>query len=67
MTQTNLGTALQALGARDEGTDRLEQALRAYDAALEVFRSDNAPAYQQIATDNRQRVAALLEQRRGAA
>lgn len=36
MTQMNLGTALQALGERETGTARLEEAVAAYDACLTV-------------------------------
>ena len=35
MTQNNLGNALAALGARESGTARLEEAVAAYRAALE--------------------------------
>ena len=41
------GNALSVLGARESGTERLEQAVAAYHAALEVYtapRSRNAPA-----------------------
>ena len=34
MTQNNLGTALRALGERESGTAKLEQAVEAYQAAL---------------------------------
>jgi tetratricopeptide (TPR) repeat protein len=40
MTQTNLGNALESLGERESGTERLQQAVAAYRAALEVQRSD---------------------------
>ena len=44
MTQNNLGTALQVLGARgDEAA--LRRAVAAYEAALEVFRRYDAPFY----------------------
>ena len=36
MTQNNLGNALSTLGEREDGTQRLEQAVDAYRAALEV-------------------------------
>ena len=42
-TQTNLGTALLALGRRENGTDRLEQAVAAYRAALEEYARDRVP------------------------
>ena len=35
MTQMSLGNALQALGERESGTTRLEEAVAAYRAALE--------------------------------
>ena len=39
MTQNNLGNALQTLGERESGTERLEQSVTAYRAALEEFTS----------------------------
>ncbi|MBL8437542.1 MAG: tetratricopeptide repeat protein [Zoogloeaceae bacterium] len=42
-TQNNLGTALQALGERESGTARLEQAVQAYRAALQEFTHAGAP------------------------
>ena len=36
MTQTNLGNALQTLGERESGTARLEAAVAAWNACLEV-------------------------------
>jgi tetratricopeptide (TPR) repeat protein len=38
MTQTNLGTALTRLGERESGTARLEEAVAAYRAALELYK-----------------------------
>ena len=35
-TQTNLGNTLLALGERESGIDRLEEAIATYRAALEV-------------------------------
>src|SRR5206468_4113058 len=43
MTQTNLGTALRALGERESGTARLEEAVAAYRAALEELTRDRVP------------------------
>ena len=40
MTQNNFGNALRALGERESGTARLEQAVTVYRAALEVFADD---------------------------
>ena len=37
MTHTNLGTALLTLGERVGGTEHLEDAISAFDAALTVF------------------------------
>ena len=39
MTQMNLGNALRTLGQRDSGTARLEEAVTAWNASLEVFTS----------------------------
>jgi len=43
MTQMDLGIALQTLGARESGTARLEQALEAYQAALEERTRERVP------------------------
>jgi hypothetical protein len=43
MTQMNLGNALLALGQRETGTARLEQAVEAYRAALTEFTQDRVP------------------------
>ncbi|MBV8612623.1 MAG: tetratricopeptide repeat-containing protein, partial [Acetobacteraceae bacterium] len=42
-TQNNLGTALQALGERESGTARLEQAVDAYRNALEERTRERVP------------------------
>ena len=42
-TQNNLGTALRTLAERESGTARLEQAVRAYRAALEEITQDRVP------------------------
>ena len=39
----NLGLALQRLGERESGTARLEEAVKAYQAALEEWRRDRVP------------------------
>ncbi len=44
MTQNNLGTALQTLGEREDGTQRLEEAVAAFRAALEVMDARARPA-----------------------
>ena len=43
MTQNNLGTALARLGKRESGTERLEQAVAAYRAALEERTRERVP------------------------
>ena len=50
-TQNNLGNALATLGAREDGTERLEQAVTAYNAALEVRTREQVPL-QWAATQN---------------
>ena len=49
--QNNLGAALATLGAREDGTERLEQAVTAYNAALEVYTREQVPL-QWAATQN---------------
>jgi len=41
MTQMNLGLALSSLGARENGTEKLEEAIAAYREALKEFISSN--------------------------
>ncbi|MEO0547812.1 MAG: hypothetical protein AAF035_12800, partial [Pseudomonadota bacterium] len=43
MTQNNLGTALWTLGARERGTERLDEAVTAYRAALEEWTQERVP------------------------
>ena len=43
MTQNNLGNALRALGERESGTARLEEAVAAYRAALEERTRERVP------------------------
>ena len=43
MTQTNLGNTLRNLGDRETGTKRLEQAVNAHRAALQVYTRESAP------------------------
>jgi tetratricopeptide (TPR) repeat protein len=71
MTQNNLGTALATLGEResgasDAGRERLEEALQACRAALEVLQAAGASHYVGIAKVNLARAEALLAERRGA-
>jgi tetratricopeptide (TPR) repeat protein len=42
-TQNNLGNALRALGGREAGTERLEEAVAAYRATLQEFPRDRVP------------------------
>ena len=43
MTQNNLGNALRMLGERESGTERLEEAVAAYRAALEERTRERVP------------------------
>ena len=63
-TQNNLANALQVLGERASGTTRLEQAVAAYRAALEVFEVVEATHYVGIAKRNLARALRLIEERR---
>ena len=51
-TQNNLGAALNALGERDSGTARLEEAVTAYRAALEERTRERVPLYWATTQDN---------------
>jgi hypothetical protein len=64
ITQNNLGTVLQRLGDRESSTDRLKEAITAYDAALEVFIAAKADYYIKLTQRNRANATALLEQHR---
>jgi tetratricopeptide (TPR) repeat protein len=64
-TQNNLGNALRALGERQDGTldagrRRLEEAVAAYRAALEVYRPAGASYYVGLAERNLAGAEALL-------
>jgi tetratricopeptide (TPR) repeat protein len=52
MTQVNLGTALGTLGGRDSGTERLEEAVAAYRAALAEWTRDRGPLQWATAQNN---------------
>ena len=43
MTQNNLGTALRALGERESGTARLNEAVAAYREALKEYTRERVP------------------------
>ena len=64
MIQTNLGTALRALGEREKGTTRLEEAIAAYESALRVFVSAGSDRYVEICRTGRDLSLALLNHRR---
>ena len=64
MTQMNLGAALQALSERGSRTVRLEDAVVAYDRALEVFSSSRSDYYEAFCRSKRSRTLALIEDRR---
>ena len=64
MTQNNLGEVLQALGKRESGTARLDEAVAAYREALEEFAPEVAPYYHDMAQKNLADCLAVLEQRR---
>ena len=62
---THQVTALWTLGERESGTARLEEAVEAYRAAVEVLRPAGASYYVGIAERNLARAEALLAERRG--
>jgi tetratricopeptide (TPR) repeat protein len=64
-TQNNLGAALRALGERESGTARLEEAVAAYRAALEEWTRDRVPLQWIMSTGNQGEVLTLLAERRG--
>ena len=63
-TQNNLGTALQRLGERESGTARLEEAVEAYRAALDLFEGAGARHYVDVIRGNLERATTMLDQRR---
>ena len=63
MTQNNLGNALQTLGERERGTERLKQAVHAYTEALQVFTPKETPRHWAMTQDNRARALELLRER----
>src|SRR5512132_729632 len=64
-TQNNLGNALKTLGERESGTQRLEEAIEAYEGALEVFAAAQASYYVSVVRDNLERASLMLAKRRG--
>ncbi len=65
MTQNNLGTALQTLGARESGTARLEEAVMAYRAALEEWTRDRVPLDWAMSTGNQGVALMVIAERLG--
>ena len=65
MAQNNLATALAALGEREERTVHLDEALRAFRAALGTFRATGATHHATGTEANIARAEALLAERRG--
>jgi tetratricopeptide (TPR) repeat protein len=65
-TQTNLGNALQRLGERESGSERLEQAVTAYRLALEEFTEERTPYYHAKAQENLAKALALIAARQAA-
>jgi hypothetical protein len=63
MTQNNLGSALEALGERESGTARLEEAVAAYRAALVVFVAAHADYYERMCRNNLKTAREILIQR----
>ena len=64
-TQLNLGNALHRLGEREGRTERLEEAVSAYRAALEEFTRDQEPLEWGLSTGNQGVVLILLAERCG--
>ncbi len=62
-TQYNLGLALANLGEREQGTERLELAVTAWQAALGVWTRDFFVDYHGIATKNIEIAKASLRER----
>ena len=62
-TQNNLGSALQKLGERESGTERLIEAVAAYRDALTVLTPDTAPRHQSITLAGLRSATELLQAR----
>jgi hypothetical protein len=58
-TQNNLASALLKLGAGENGTARIQEAVAAYGAALQEYTREQAPAYWAMSFGN-QGVAMML-------
>jgi hypothetical protein len=64
LAHDDLGNALKALGERESGTARLEEAVAAFRAALEEWTPEAASHWHDIAQQNLAQCLALLGQRR---
>jgi hypothetical protein len=62
MTQNNLANTLSILGERESGPQRLEEAVAAYKAALEVFEAGQDTHYIEATKVNLERAKALLRE-----
>ena len=63
MTQNNLGNALWALGERESGTERLEQAVAAYTEALQERTRERVPLEWAMTQKNLGRAIQILRER----
>ncbi len=63
MTQNNLGNALRALGERESGTARLNEAVAAYREALMERTRERVPIQWTATQNNLDRALKLLEER----
>jgi hypothetical protein len=64
VTQNNLGNALLALGERERGTVRLEEAVAAYRMGLDALGNSDAEYLAAAARMNLRRVEAMLPEKR---
>ena len=65
MTQNNLGNALAALGEREAGTARLEEAVAIYRAALEEWTRERVPLRWAMTQNNLGNALCTLGEREG--
>ena len=63
-TQNNLGVALGALGEREAGIVRFEEAVARYHQALSIYEPARATFYMEMTRRNLARCEALLAERR---
>jgi hypothetical protein len=64
MAQMGLASALSEFGEREGGTARLEEALAAFDAALELLVAEGNDNYVSACRDNCRQLKILLDERR---